>query len=292
MLALTRAEVERLLDPDELLAGLERGFVEYSAGRCDVPPRIAARSPGGIVGAMPGHVPGSGLAVKLVSVFPGSEPSHKAVIAVFDERDGSPLALMDGTYITAMRTGAASAVSVKALARPDASVLAVIGAGVQGQSHLAMVRRVRDFREVRVASRSRPGLTFEEAVRGAGVVCLCTDAQEPVIRASWLSPGCHVTSVGIHHEIGPDLLAAASVFVEWRGAAALPFPAGAKELQVIPPARVTELGEVLAGTRPGRRSDREITLYKSTGFAMEDAVAAGIVYRRALKEGAGVALTL
>src|SRR5439155_20731440 len=122
MLALTRAEVERLLDPDELLAGLERGFVEYSAGRCDVPPRIAARSPGGIVGAMPGHVPGSRLAVKPVSVFPGNEPSDKAVIAVFVARDGSPLALMDRTCLRPLRTDAVVALAVKPLARRVATV--------------------------------------------------------------------------------------------------------------------------------------------------------------------------
>jgi ornithine cyclodeaminase/alanine dehydrogenase-like protein (mu-crystallin family) len=112
------------------------------------------------------------------------------------------------------------------------------------------------------------------------VVCLCTDAAEPVVRASWLSPGCHVTSVGIHREVGADLVDTASIFVEWRGAAALPFPAGANEIQG---REVTELGDVLAGKRPGRRSDAEITLYKSTGFAMEDAVAAGLVYRRAVE---------
>ncbi|MCA1825853.1 MAG: ornithine cyclodeaminase family protein [Myxococcales bacterium] len=278
MLTLTRADVERLLDLDQLVSALERGFVDYSAGRCDVPPRTAARAPDGLLGSMPGYVPGSGLAVKLVSVFPRAEPSHQALIAIFDEKDGTPLAVMDGTYITAMRTAAASAISVKALSRPDAAVLAVIGAGVQGKSHLEIVPRVRKFREIRVASRSKPGLTFEDAVRGADVACLCTDAPEPVIRASWLSPGCHVTSVGVHREVGPDLVGAASIFVEWRGAAALPFPAGANEIQGC---EVTELGEVLAGTRPGRRSDQEITLYKSTGFAMEDVVAAGLVLKRA-----------
>ena len=284
MISLSREEVTRLLDPDELFAALERGFREFSAGRCDVPARIAARGPDGLLGAMPGYVPGSGLGAKLVAVFPGAQPSHRALIALFDERDGTPLAVMDGEQITAMRTAAASAISVKLLARPDAQVLAIIGAGVQGQTHAALVPRVRRFREVRIASRSKPGLGFEEAVEGADVVCLCTDAPGPVIRAGWIEPGCHVTSVGFHAEVPADLVSRASVFVEWRAAASSPPPAGASELQGIDPASVTELGEVLAGTRPGRRSNREITLYKSTGFAMEDVVAARLVYDRAVRK--------
>lgn len=309
MLLLSRAEVERLLDLPAMLTALEHGFVEYSAGRCQVPPRVGARSASGIMAAMPGYVPGPGLEVKLVSVFPGNrergKPSHQALIAIFDEHHGSPVALMDGTYITAIRTGGGAAVSVKALARANASVLAVLGAGVQGRSHLLTVPRVRSFREVRVASRNQkhaaalvqqlgrsiPGLrlaaSFEEAVRGADAVCLCTDAAEPVIRLSWLAPGCHVSSVGNNAEIGADLVAGSSVFVEWRGAVSSPPPAGAAELQGLAPASVTELGEVLSGARPGRRSETEITLYKSTGFAVEDAVTAGLVLERARKEGVG-----
>ena len=277
MRLITREEVERLLDPRELLAALERGFVDYSARRCDVPPRIAAKSLQGLLGAMPAWVPGCGLVVKLVSVFPKADPSHHALIAIFDDTNGAPRAVMDGTHITAMRTAGASAVSVKALARPDAQVLAVIGAGVQGRAHAAVVPLVRKFREVRLASRRQGFESFEEAVRGADVVCLCTDAPQPIVKAEWLAPGCHVTSVGINREVGPDLVEKARLFVEWRGAATTPPPAGAIELQG---REVTELGEVLAGTREGRRDDQELTLYKSTGHAVEDAVAAALVFRK------------
>lgn len=309
MLILSRSEVERLLSPPDLLAGLRDGFVAYSEGRASIPPRVAAVAPAGLLAAMPGYVPGAGLEVKLVSVFHHNPehglPGHQGLIALFDEADGRPLAVMDGLHITAVRTGASSAVAADLLARSSASVLCVIGAGVQGRSHLTAVASVRSFAEVRVASRSFAHASalaaefgavavesFEKAVGGADVVCLCTDAASPVISASWLAPGCLVASVGFNVEVPPELVSAASVFVEWRGAAASAPPAGAAELQGIAPSSVTELGEVLAGTKPGRRSESELILYKSTGLAVEDAVAARLVYARALAEGAGTEVSI
>ena len=188
VLVLAREQVEALLDVDLLLDRLERAFVELSAGRASVPPRVAAFAPDGFLAAMPGYVDGV-LEAKLVSVFPGHEPSHQALIAVFDADTGEPKAVMDGTHITAIRTGGGAAVSTRALAREDAKVLAILGAGVQGRSHLETVGRVRDFQEVRIASRNPEHArafaaetsatafdTFEEAVRGADVVCCCTSA--------------------------------------------------------------------------------------------------------------------
>lgn len=261
---------------------------------------------------MPGYVPSVALEVKLVSVFPGNDehglPSHQALIAVFDEGTGAPIALMDGTYITAMRTGGTAAVATRALAREDAAVLAILGAGVQGRSHLTSFPRVRNFKEIRVASRNKaraadlaqthplahPTASFEEAVRGADVIACCTDAREPILRREWIKPGAHLSAVGgtFGPELDQETVAACSVFVEWRGAAANPPPAGAFELQGIDPAKITEVGEVLAGTRPGRQSGDEITLYKSTGHAVEDAAAARLVYDRALAERVGVRLAL
>jgi ornithine cyclodeaminase/alanine dehydrogenase-like protein (mu-crystallin family) len=136
--------------------------------------------------------------------------------------------------------------------------------------------------------------SFEEAVRGADVVACCTDAREPVIRREWLKPGTHVSSVG--GTFGPELdretVAGASVFVEWRGAALNPPPAGAHELQGLDAEKLTEVGEVLAGTRPGRTSAAEITVYKSTGHAVEDAASARLVYDRARAQGVGITLEL
>jgi ornithine cyclodeaminase len=312
-LYLSRAQVEGLLDIDALLDALARALVSFSEGTTSVPPRIAARVPGrGLLGAMVGYVPSAGLEAKLVSVFPQNHerggPSHQALIALFDEEDGTPLALMDGTYITAIRTGGAAAVAARALAREDAKVLAILGAGAQGGSHLQTFPRVRDFAEIRVASRdagkaaalaarhpqARVVTSFEDAVRGADVVACCTDAREPVLRREWLKAGAHVSSVGgsFGPELGPDTLSAARVFVEWRGAATNAPPAGACELQGYDLDRLTEVGEVLSGTRPGRQAANELTVYKSTGHAVEDVVAARLVYDRAHAEGVGIQLPL
>jgi ornithine cyclodeaminase/alanine dehydrogenase-like protein (mu-crystallin family) len=253
---------------------------------------VAAFAPeAGLLAAMPGYVDGV-LEAKLVSVFPGHEPSHEALIAVFDAETGTPRAVMDGTHITAVRTGAGSAVATRALARENALVLAVLGAGVQGRSHVDALKRVRAFSEVRVASRTFehaqalaaetgavPVESFEEAVRGADVVCCCTDASEPILRREWLAPGAHVCSVGASQQ-GPELdaetVAAGLLCVESRVAFEPP-PAGAFELQELDPAEAVELGEVLAGARPGRTSNDQLTVYKSMGHAVEDAAAAALV---------------
>ncbi len=312
LLYLTRSDVERLLDVDAMLDALAAALVIYSSGKASVPPRTAVRLDGGLLGVMPGHVPGVALETKLVSVFPGNEehglPSHQALIALFDENTGAPQALMDGTYITAIRTGGTAAVAARVLARHDAAVLAILGAGVQGWSHLHTFPRVRDFKEIRVASRNaerardlaardpraRAVGSFEEAVRGADVIACCTDSRQPVLQRGWLKAGAHLSSVG--GTFGPELdaatVAASRVFVEWRGAVTNPPPAGAHELQGMDPSRVTEVGEVLAGTKPGRVGDDEITLYKSTGHAVEDAATARLVYDRARESGAGTRLEL
>ncbi len=313
LLYLSRADVERLLDVDAMLAALGEALVVFSSGVTSVPPRAGARvGERGILGAMPGYVPGIALEVKLVSVFPGNHdhglPSHQGLIAIFDEDTGAPLAVMDGAYITAIRTGGTAAVAARVLARNDASILAILGAGVQGHSHLETFPRIRDFKEIRIASRDAGKAaalakqneravvaeTFEAAVRGADVVACCTDAREPILRRGWLKPGAHVSSVGgtWGPELDADTIAAGRVFVEWRGAATNPPPAGANELQGLDASSLTEVGEVLAGTRPGRQSAEEITVYKSTGHAVEDAATARLVYDRAKAEGVGISLSL
>ena len=313
LLYLSRADVQRVFDVEAMLEALARALVAYSSGKTSVPPRVAARvGQRGLLGAMPGYVPDIALETKLVSVFPENDargiPSHQGLIALFDESDGAPLAVMDGTYITAIRTGGTAAVAARTLARKDASVLAILGAGTQGWSHLQTFPRVRNFREIRIANRNhdravslarqnpnaRAVASFEEAVRGADVVACCTDAREPIVRRDWLEPGMHVSAVGgtFGPELDPETVAACRVFVEWRGAAANAPPAGAHELQGLDPESVTEVGEVIGGTKPGRRSPDEITLYKSTGLAVEDAATARMVYDRAIAQGVGTRLPL
>jgi ornithine cyclodeaminase/alanine dehydrogenase-like protein (mu-crystallin family) len=307
MLVLSKRDVEGLLSVPAMLDALEAGFLAYSTGQASVPPRTAARAPAGLLGAMPGWVADRGFALKAVSVFPGNNevglPTHQGVITLFHERDGSLLSVMDGEHITAMRTGGGAAVSTRVLARPDARTLAILGAGVQGYSHLATVPLVRDFTTIRICSRDAgraaalaatdprcvvvPG--FEAAIRGADVVCCCTDAREPITRYEWIDSGTHVTSVGgtFGPEVDAETMRLGSVFVEWKGAAASAPPAGAHELQGRDPATITEIGAVIAGTAPGRQRADEITVYKSTGSGFEDAVVARIVYDAAVAARVG-----
>lgn len=303
---LTEADVRGLLQMPALRARLRDAFALFSSGQADVPPRIAARAPLGVLAAMPGYLAGVGLVVKAVTVFAGNHgtdvPSHQGLIVVCDEHSGKPVAIMGGTSITAMRTAASAAVAADLLARPEATVLAIIGGGVQGHSHLSAFADLRPWSSVRVASRSRgsaialaarhPAATvssFEAAVRGADVICLTTDADHAVIDPSWVSPGAHVGSVGNRAELHTGFTNG-TVFVEWLGAALSAPPAGAVELQGIDPARVVELGSVLTGAHPGRTSADEITVYKSTGHAIEDAAAARLVLDEAVAKGIGLRL--
>jgi ornithine cyclodeaminase/alanine dehydrogenase-like protein (mu-crystallin family) len=198
-------------------------------------------------------------------------------------------------------------VATRALARPDARVLTVLGAGVQARSHVDTVSRVRELAEVRVASRSpehaqtladeiggTPYASFEKAVDGADIVCACTDAGRPILSAEWLAPGIHLTSVGASREgpeLDPAVMSRGLLVVESR-VAFEPYPAGAHELQGLDPESAAELGEILAGTREGRSFPEQITVYKSMGHAVEDAAAAGLVYRRALEDGVGTEVEL
>jgi alanine dehydrogenase len=327
VLVLSAADVERSLDLDRLVDVLAAAMADLSAGRASMPPRVAARveDRDGLLAVMPAHLPSTRvLGAKLVSVFPENDrrgiPSHQAVIAVFDSETGTPVALMDGTYITAVRTAGGSALATRLLARPDSSVLAILGTGVQARSHAKAIPRVMPgLREVRVAGRSpdkaeglarelsaaglpaRSAGSFEEAQRGADVVCATTHSSEPVVRREWLAPGMHVNSVGFNvagREVDADTVADALVVVESRPSALADPPAGANDLtSVVAEGRlsedaVLEIGEVVAGSRPGRTSDRDVTLYRSVGVAVEDAAAAGLVLEAARGSGLGIEVSI
>jgi len=157
VICLSEAEVRELLDLDELVDALADAHRDLSAGEASMPPRIAAlvQERQGLLGVMPAYLPSAGLACKLVTLFPQNTDrhTHQAVIVVFDPENGTPLALMDGTYITATRTAAGSALATRLLAREDAQVLALLGTGVQARSHAHALPRVRAFTEIRVAGR-------------------------------------------------------------------------------------------------------------------------------------------
>jgi len=313
MLVLTRSQVEELLDLDGLVEAVAAAQADLSAGSASMPQRIAALVPEqeGLLGAMPAFLPSAGLTCKLVTLFPHNRDrhTHQAAIMVFDPENGTPVALMDGTYITATRTAAGSALATRLLAREDASVLAVLGSGVQARSHVRALSRVRDFAEVRVASRDegkaaalaselggRAVDSWQAALDGADVVAATTHAVEPVVRREWLSPGVHVNSVGLNpagREVDEATVADALLVVESRGSALAAPPAGAPELVGVPPERVhAELGELVRGEKPGRTSAEQITLYKSVGVAVQDAAAAALVLRAARARRIGTEIEL
>jgi len=313
MLVLSRSDVETLLDLDALVDALAAAFTDLSDGKASMPQRVAAFSGHGLLGVMPTYLPSADLLeTKLVTLFEGNAgtdvPTHQAAIAVFDPRRGAMTALLDGTYITATRTAAGSALSTRLLASDDARVLAICGTGVQARTHAHAVSRMRAFEEIRIAGRDRAKAealaaevggvaagSFEEAVRGADVVCATTHSAEPVVRHEWLDHGTHVTSVGINPEgaeLEDKLVRDADVFVESREAVLAPFPAGANDLRGLDAERLTEIGEVIRGTRPGRTSAEQITVYKSVGVAVMDAAAAALVLDAAARSGAGKEIEL
>ncbi len=307
LLLLSQEDVERLLDPATMLDVLAQGFADVSAGNVVAPGRTGLRTPDGFFATMPGWRSGGPIGVKLVTAFHGNParglPGHQALICLFDPETGTPLVVMDGTHITALRTAGGATLSAQLLARPEAHTLAIIGGGVQGIAHAHLMPLVRDIIDIRawsrspesaervaaVATRSQVVATAEEAVRDADIVCLCTSAQEPPVCAEWIAPGAHVTSVGFNPpggELDPTLLDRGRLFVESYDAFK-PAPVGCPELAGRDPASGTELGEVILGQSPGREADDQITIYKSMGHAMEDVVTANLVYQAALAEGEG-----
>jgi len=314
VIVLSEAEVRELLDLDQLVDALADAHRDLSAGVASMPPRIAAFAQhDGLLGVMPAYLPSAGLACKLVTLFPQNVDchTHQAVIAVFDPENGTPLAVMDGTYITATRTAAGSALATRLLAREDAEVLALLGTGVQAHSHARLLPRVRAFTEIRIAGRDRARAealaeeigpharavsSYEEAIRGSDVVAATTHTAEPIVRREWLSPGVHVNSVGLNpsgREVDEQTVADALLVVESRDSALAPPPAGAPELVGIQPTDVhAELGELVAGTKPGRSSEDQITLYKSVGVAVQDVAAAALVLAAAKGRSMGRVIEL
>lgn len=313
VLILNREEVEDLLDLDALLAALRDGFRALSAGEVVAPGRNELPMPDeAFLLGMPGRLRDGAMTVKIVTVVESNVdrglPSHLATIGLYDARTGACRAFMDGTYITAIRTSAAAAVACDALARPDARVLAIIGAGVQGEHHLRTFAFVREFDEIRVSSlyacdahrvaalhpRARAVDDPAAAVRGADVVALATHAAQPVIEPEWIAPGTHVSSVGYRPpdgELPRKLLSRGRLFVETREAFA-PRPIGCAELAGGDPASATDVGEVLLGRADGRRDAGEITIYKAMGHVVEDIAAAELVYAAARRTGAGRTVVL
>ena len=292
---LEESTVGRLLSMEEVIPAMERALADFSSGTVVQPVRtmLPVAEHQGFLGLMPAYT-GSALGAKLVAFYPRntSVPTHHATILLFEPETGEPLVTMDGRLITEVRTAAVSAVATNHLARAAASVLAIIGSGVQARSHLEALRLVREFREVRVWSPRRAAAfaeehgvdaaaSAEEAVRGADVVVTATTSPTPVLSGEWLSPGAHINAVGAPRpdwrELDDEVLRRAKVYVDSREAAM-------KESGDVIAARevLAEIGEVISGAEQGRRSAEEVTLFKSLGLAVEDVATAELVYRNAL----------
>ncbi|MET2832584.1 ornithine cyclodeaminase family protein [Mesorhizobium shangrilense] len=313
VLILSEQDVVRLLDLNQLIDGLAEGFRAIADGRVQSPDRPEITVPGkGFSLSMPAWQEGMSIAVKIVNVFEDNLeldlPNHLALINLFDPATGAPLCIMDGTYITGIRTAASAVLSVRELARQDARTVTLVGAGVQGREHLRLLPLVRDFDEIRIASlhyedaeklarldpRAVAVRDVEAAVRTSDVVCLASHSYTPVIDAEWIRQGTHVSSVGYappQGELPLELIAIARLFVETTEAFKAP-PVGCAELARIDPREATLLGDMLTGRKAGRQTADEITVYKAMGIAMEDMVAAHIAYSRARAQKAGQIVVL
>ena len=298
----------------DALASLARGEV-YQPLRTIVRPPDAR----GLLGLMPAYRHGEqgAFGMKVICVFPGNpslgKDAHQGMVILFSQETGEPLALMNASQITAIRTAAVSAVATRLLARPEAAELGIIGAGVQARTHLVALGSVRAIRRARVACRDRDHAarlvremqdkvgfpielaeSNEAAVREADIVVTATSAHEPVLNRDWIADGAHINAIGTHspqsREIDTATMAAARIFVDRRESAlneAGDYLLAAQDGAVTPDSIVAEIGELVIKTKKGRISPSEITLFKSLGLAIEDVVCAEYLYRKAKAEDVG-----
>ncbi len=294
-LSLNEDQVRQHLQMSDLIPAMEKALIDFSAGKVTQPVRsvIKVDPPGGFLGLMPALTP-DGLGLKAVTFYPSNAergiPTHMATIFLVDPETGTPLAIMDGRLITEMRTAAVSAAATKFLASPDATILAILGSGVQARSHVEALRLVRQLEEIRVWSPTREhaeqfakeigarAMTAEDVVRGADIVVTATSSKAPVLKGSWLKAGCHVNAVGAcrpdWRELDDNAMANV-IFVDSREGAM-------KESGdvILSGTKIyAELGEALAGKVPSRAN--ETTIFKSLGMAVEDIAAGILVYRSA-----------
>ncbi|MDD9956068.1 MAG: ornithine cyclodeaminase family protein [Anaerolineaceae bacterium] len=318
LLVINAAEVRQLLPMAACMDAMESALKQLGRGEAQNPLRSAnwLADNRGILLAMPALTE-EAMAIKVITVMPGNHgspyDSHMGAVILFDSQYGRPLALMDATEITAIRTAAVSGVATRALAREDAGDLAILGTGVQARSHLQAMLEARPLRRVQVWSRGEAHRaayvqwasdeldvevesagSAEYAVKGADLICTTTAATEPVLRGVWLSPGAHINAVGAStattRELDSQAMAMVSHFVDRRESALdesgdylIPLNEGAIGDDHIR----AELGEVLLGRAPGRSSDDEITLFNSLGLAVEDLASAQLIYREAQRRGQG-----
>jgi ornithine cyclodeaminase len=317
---LRSADVHALLPMAECIDLMHRTMSAVSAGRVVLPLRSVLMMPGdvGMMGNMPGYLgEPECFGVKLVSIIPRNKPpqysSHLGLVLLFEVEHGQPVALLDAAEITAIRTAAASGLATRLLARPDASSLTILGAGEQASSHLAAILAVRTLRRIRVWARDRDkamlfartegakyGVTIEVAdtvksgVVQADIICTVTKAREPILLGEWIEPGTHLnvvgSSVATTAEIDIPAVVKSRFFVDYRSST---ITEGGDYLRALRAGAITpehilaEIGEVAGGSKPGRTSPSDVTLYKSLGIAPQDLASAHYVLQKAREQGVG-----
>jgi len=323
ILLLTESDIEAILKIDEVMDAVETAFKEKALGYVQMPPKvyITYEKYNGDLRAMPSYLERLEIsAVKVVNVHPDNPkkfdlPTVMAVIVLIDPKSGAPLAIMGGKWITAMRTGAAGGIAAKYLAKKDSKVVGLVGAGVQAKTQLiALLRLYGSLEEVRVwdISKNRvesyisemrsicegkttlvPVKNVKDAVDNADIIVTTTPSRKPLVYDEWVSEGTHITCIGADapgkEELDPKILLRAKIYVDdWEqglhsGEVNVPFSKGIITKENI----FGELGDVIAGLKPGRTSSEEITIFTSTGLAIQDAVTADIAYRKALSRNLG-----
>ena len=300
VLILSEHEVEELLTMGECIEVMEDALAALARGEVHNPLRQKVHAAGapGLLGLMSAWRGGEQpyYALKEVCVFPQNPrrglDTHLGAVILHSGDTGEPLAIVNAAAVTAIRTAAVSAVATKLLARADASVLAILGTGVQARSHREAIPLVRPIKEIRMCGREG---NAAEAVRGADIVVTATNSREPVLRREWLAPGVHINAVGSSiaaaRELDGATVAASSLFVDRRESTVN--ESGDYLFAVVdgaisgPEHIKAEIGEILIGAAEGRTSDDEITLFKSLGLAIEDLAAAAFLYEKARRTGRG-----
>ncbi|NLX08166.1 MAG: ornithine cyclodeaminase [Chloroflexi bacterium] len=321
MRILNADDVRAAVDMRAAIDAVRAGFIALSTGQARVPVRTALETPGGVLLTMPAQIGASPVsAVKIVSVCTGNParglPTIHAAVLVTDAHTGAPLALLEGGVLTAIRTGAASGLATDLLAVPDASILAVIGAGVQARTQVEAVCAVRPITEIRIFSLSGAEALADElrarydarvtaapsaraALDGAQVIVAATNSPAPVVHRDALTPGAHINGIGSFtpqmQEIAAEVVLAARVVVDhrasaWAEAGDLIIP---RDQGLITEAHVyAEIGEIAAGLKRGRHDPHEITFFKSVGNAVQDAAVAQAVLDAAQKRHLGTEVAL
>jgi len=324
VLYLTQDEVKQVLDMKSAFEAVENGFREMGNKAIEMPPRVYLHFPKGVLIAMPAYMPNLNAAgTKLVTVHPGNKkdynlPAVQAKIVINSPENGSPLSIMDGTYITALRTGAAGAVGIKYLSREDAKVVGLCGLGVQGRSQIMglmlvrpMVKKVKiydiipeaiepfikEMKAMYPKTEFIPAKSAEEATRNSDIVITCTPSPTPFIKGEWLMKGAHVSAIGADTAAKRELETSVIKTVTKRVVDFLPqaFVVGdfakPKEEGVVSEKDIyAEIGEIVAGHKKGRTNPDEITLYKATGLAIQDVGTGAKVYELAVKKKIGTEL--